>query len=150
MKRILLVVALVFVAISSLTLVAMNYHFVTGSKVSGVRILPKLSWPLSETLINEDAVMNMPMIAVRAQYPLYMAQLANSARDAKREPDLSAERVGSLKPGMKTYQAYDLLGKPQKRVTAGQTDLLIYEAPLAGNSVTIEVSNDGYILKVER
>lgn len=48
-----------------------NYHFMYGSEWSPQK-LAKVSWSLSETVINVDEVAHLPLIVARARYPLFL------------------------------------------------------------------------------
>lgn len=48
-----------------------NYHFMYGSQWSPQK-LAKVSWSLSETVINVDEVAHLPLIVARARYPLFL------------------------------------------------------------------------------
>jgi hypothetical protein len=51
-----------------------NYHFVYGSKVPFQKVT-KVSWSLSEVLVNFDEVGGLPLIVARARYPLLLQAL---------------------------------------------------------------------------
>lgn len=47
-----------------------NYHFIYGEDIS-LRKVPKVSWSLSETLINADEVKATPLGLLRTRFPLF-------------------------------------------------------------------------------
>lgn len=47
-----------------------NFHFVHGANIT-LRKVNKVSWSLSETLINADEVKATPVFLLRAKYPLF-------------------------------------------------------------------------------
>lgn len=54
-----------------------NFHVFTGSK--GPRVVPRVSFALSEFMVNEDALRSMPPLIVATRFPL--AALAVKADD---------------------------------------------------------------------
>jgi hypothetical protein len=86
-----------------------SYHFVHGSNVSGVQVVPKPSFSLSETLINMDAVGNMPMIAARSQYPMFIAEMTSRSANGA-----SVDRgpCGRIYSGMMYSQVELICGAP--------------------------------------
>lgn len=54
-----------------------NYHFIYGSQVSPQK-LSKVSWSLSETIINVDEVGHLPLIVARSKYPLFLQALEHA------------------------------------------------------------------------
>lgn len=69
-KRVLLLIALCVAAVAY----AGSYHFIYGAGVNLYR-LKKISWSLSETVINKDELEHLPVIFVRMHYPLLMAAM---------------------------------------------------------------------------
>jgi hypothetical protein len=51
-----------------------NYHFVYGRGVT-LQKIQKVSWSLSETIINVDEVQGMPAILARARYPIFLQSM---------------------------------------------------------------------------
>lgn len=106
------------VGLAGLTLVlAANYHFIDGSTVRGVQVESKPSLSLSETLINLDIVGNMPMIAARAQYPMYVAKLENRIADSKFQGDSGCRNVYI---GMPAEEIVPKCGRPNEVETDGE------------------------------
>lgn len=57
-----------------------NFHVFTGS--SGISIVPRVTFSVSEFVVNEDALLQMPPLVVATKYPLAaMAWRAHAARD---------------------------------------------------------------------
>lgn len=48
-----------------------NFHFVYGENIT-LRKVPKVSWSLSEMVINADAVRELPVFVLRINYPLFI------------------------------------------------------------------------------
>lgn len=69
-RRIVALVALCCVAVWY----AGSYHFIHGSQVEFQK-LKKISWSLSETIINADEVAGTPLIVMRARYPLLLQSM---------------------------------------------------------------------------
>lgn len=68
------------VVFAALLLFVGNFHVFTGS--NGVSIVPRVTFSVSEFVVNEDALLQMPPLVVAAQYPLAaMAWRAHAARD---------------------------------------------------------------------
>lgn len=62
--------AVLAVLVSVLLAYAGNFHFVYGNGVS-MRKVEKISWSLSETVINVDEVKGTPPLLLRAKFPLF-------------------------------------------------------------------------------
>lgn len=90
-------------------LVAANYHIVTGSTVDGVKFHEKMSMTLSETFVNIDSVANMPPIAARTHYPMYLASLDRGIAEFQKA---TAKSCANLSPGTYRNEVIDLCGKP--------------------------------------
>lgn len=69
-RQVAILIALIAVAVG----VAGRYHFVYGAGRSLER-LEKVSWSLSETVVNLDEVSGLPLIVVRIKYPLLLQAL---------------------------------------------------------------------------
>ena len=48
-----------------------NYHVIYGGGI-GMQKIEKVSWSLGETIINLDELRELPLIAVRIKYPLFL------------------------------------------------------------------------------
>lgn len=96
---------------------AANFHFVYGSGVNGVKIERKPSLSLSETIINLDSVGNMPMIAARAQYPMYVAKLERQIVSAKFQSESGCRNVYI---GMPAEEIVPKCGRPNETETDGE------------------------------
>jgi curved DNA-binding protein CbpA len=86
------------VAAASVLFLTGHVHVITGSSIERT-VLGKVSWSLSETVVNSDALMKMPLIAARTQYPLTLlalerAQLIES--DAQRQNRVTQERQAEV------------------------------------------------------
>lgn len=104
------------VAAGVLLFTGMNYHIVTGSEVSGVKFEKKLSMSLSETFINLDSVMNMPMIAARSQYPMYVAKLERLQASASQQRNSGCRNIYI---GMSVEEIVPKCGRPNDTETTG-------------------------------
>lgn len=102
MRRLLIAGA---VALLGFAAVAANYHIVYGSKVKGLTFESKPSLTFSETLVNLDIVGNMPMIAARAQYPMYVAHV-------EKRVHFLTKGCGSVRVGMWRSEALERCGQP--------------------------------------
>ncbi len=60
--------------LAGLVVFAGNYHFTYGAG-RPLEKLPKVSWSLSETVVNLDEVQGLPAIVVAARYPLLLQAL---------------------------------------------------------------------------
>ncbi len=98
-------------AVAALLWAAGSYHVVTGSHVQGVAFERKLSYSLSEIFVNTDAVMNMPLIAARAQYPMYVAKLEKAVPPAAKTVHATGN-ISDIEPGMTRAQVVIVLGPP--------------------------------------
>jgi hypothetical protein len=47
-----------------------NFHIISGSNISGLKIVKRLSFGFSEFLINVDEISGLPYISVASKYPL--------------------------------------------------------------------------------
>ena len=99
------------IAAAALLWAAGSYHVVTGSHVQGVVFERKLSYSLSETFVNTDVVLNLPMIAARAQYPMYVAKLEKAVPPEAKTVHPTGS-VSDIEPGMTRGQVVILLGPP--------------------------------------
>ena len=107
--------------IGLLTAVAANYHFVYGSGVSGVTIETKPSLSLSETLINMDTLGGMPMIAARANYPMYVSRLERRAAQVEMQRSRGCQNIYV---GMGVTEVIPKCGQPDElNVSGGDSDL---------------------------
>jgi hypothetical protein len=63
-----------FLAVSAVAFTAWagKYHFVYGTPISGLARFEKISWSLSETLLNADEMNGTPKALLHARYPLFM------------------------------------------------------------------------------
>lgn len=125
-----------------------NNHFMTGSQVSGIAVQPKLSFSFSETFINLDTVMNMPAIAARAQYPMFVAMLEATGRIEPPAPVRPAttgtplRSISDVKIGMTRTQVVLLLGPPEHvDQPGGGTEILSWRG---GGMVSIQ---NGQVVK---
>lgn len=89
--------------------VGLSYHIVTGSTVSGVSLQKKPSLTFSETFVNMDSVGNMPLIAARSQYPMFVSSMERGVAALHRELSKSCSDVAV---GMYRSQVLDLCGRP--------------------------------------
>lgn len=64
--------ALLSVSATAFLAWAGNYHFVYGTPISGIARFEKISWSLSETLLNADEMNGTPRALLHARYPLFM------------------------------------------------------------------------------
>jgi len=139
-------VALAVACIGGAVLVG-NYHVLTGDAVGGLKVIPKVSWSLSESFVNVDALGNMPAIFARAQYPLLMVALAKMGRLAGSEKDLSDVR-SKVQIGMTESQVYSSFGYPTEKQPIGpHFEHWVYRAPLAGQYVTVSFE-DGRVTNI--
>ena len=53
-----------------------NFHFVYGQNIV-MRKVDKVSWSLSEIVVNLDEVNNLPAFVARARYPLFIEAMKN-------------------------------------------------------------------------
>lgn len=75
-------------------LITGKYHFVHGSTYTGDFIISKVSFSFSETFINTDQIMNVPVIAAKSNWPLAVAALQKEGfleSDTNREKRIKAE-----------------------------------------------------------
>ncbi len=118
MKKVLIAASVV--AAAALLLGAANYHIVTGSTVNGVSFQKKMSMSLSETFVNLDSVGNMPMIAARAQYPMFVATMERAVTALNEDP---AKTCGqSLQMGMTSEAVIRRCGRPTSTDTSEAGD----------------------------
>ena len=137
---------LVSVAVALSLTLAGKYHVLYGDAAHGMDVIPKISWSLSETFVNIDALGNMPMLFARAQYPLTVAALARRANERGLEKDLSVAR--KLAQGMDMEQVARIMGAPASRDGIGSTfENWTYRSPLAGQYVTVTFEK-GRVIKV--
>lgn len=61
--------AILFILLVAFVAYAGNFHFLYGSGIS-VRKIPKVSWSLSETVVNADEIKGTPLLLLRARFPL--------------------------------------------------------------------------------
>lgn len=108
MRRIVLSGMLLVLASVFLFVIA-KFHFVYGSEVEGIQVEPKPSLSLSETLINMDALGGMPMIAARAQYPMYVARMERLLEQLEFQ---NARGCHHLQVGMRTVDIEPKCGRP--------------------------------------
>lgn len=66
-----------------------EFHFVHGSTYTGKSIIPKVSFSFSETFVNTDQILNVPVIAAKSNWPLAVAALQ---REGFLESDIDRER----------------------------------------------------------
>lgn len=66
--------AVLAVLLAGFVAYAGNFHFVYGTNLV-LRKVDKVSWSLSETVINVDEVRGMPQIVARAKFPLFVQAL---------------------------------------------------------------------------
>lgn len=101
-----------------------NWHVVHGSDAP-IRLVRKISWSLSELIVNTDQLGNMPMIFARSQYPLFLAVLERDgkarqeAREAIRAADDNPQAIAKIKSidkGFSRATVIQLLGEPDSRV----------------------------------
>jgi len=59
--------------VMAVALFAGNYHIITGK--NGPRIVPRVTFSLSEFIVNEDALQAMPDVIRAMQYPLTVMAL---------------------------------------------------------------------------
>ena len=93
-----------------------NFHVVTGSEVSGIRLEKKPSMTLSETFVNLDSVGNMPMIAARAQYPMYVAKVERRMKAAIAQ---ASNGCRNIYVGMLIGEIIPKCGQPDSLKTLG-------------------------------
>ena len=108
MHKMLIVGGVIFASL--LLFVGGKYHIVYGSTVNGPKLEAKPSFSLSETFVNLDSVGNMPLIAARAQYPMYVAGVERRIKDL-------TVGCGSVKVGMWRSEALERCGKPAHTTT---------------------------------
>jgi hypothetical protein len=124
--------------------VAGNFHFVHGSKNPFGSIIPKVSWSLSETIVNFDAVGNMPGFMARGTYPLFMAAVEKMMADSS-APIFSPSRLEKITLGMASVDVEAVLGKPDSSIgDPGKHETYRYFDPVSGRSATLQFNR--YIL----
>jgi len=138
-----------------------NYHFIHGSTYGGPPVMPKLSWSLSETLINFDAVGNMPMIMARGNYPMFIAAwerrseqdkaLIEAARKIANESDDAQLKQGSAKLAMSMTreQVLSIMPPPETRVGPFASDAGPMVETFYWPGVVVYLSA-GVVTKIER
>ena len=100
-------------------------HFVYGSTVP-IQMIKKLSWSLSETVINFDRVGNMPMIVARASYPMFLAAMEREESAVKRAIENNNQPLPSnlfatgamnkIKKNTSREDVIGILGEPDSRI----------------------------------
>lgn len=69
-KRPLTSAAVLAVLVAVLVAYVGNYHWLYGRGIE-MRKIPKVSWSISETLVNADEVKATPLILMPVKYPLF-------------------------------------------------------------------------------
>jgi len=117
---------------------ASNFHIVRGSNNHLGTFIPKVSWSLSETLINLDEVGNLPAIAARSQYPLFMAALERDISASSR-PAFTRSRLERILVGMGQAEVEGILGKPDHSYgDPGKEETVTYFDSISGTSATLK------------
>jgi ribosomal protein L40E len=81
-----------------------KWHIITGSQ--GTKFIPKVSWSLNETFVNYDALMNMPYIAAKAQYPLTTLALERKGVIRSPEEPNTIDHSAAYNRGAREGRAY--------------------------------------------
>jgi hypothetical protein len=122
--------------------VAGNFHFVNGSLLGGFKVMPKVSWSLSETFVNSDQVGNLPGFMARSQYPLFLAALERKQSE-NGLPRLTAKNKQLLYVGQSRADIEAIIGPSSNTFNSfeGRSSSSYYNG-LTGDSVTITYLND--------
>lgn len=112
-------IALVLVAAGTLGVVlgvAGTHHLIIGSAVDGPRLLERVSPSFSEFLVNSDALMQQPLLVVRAQHPLTLAALERDYYRREGHKRYSRQDYEKIKIGMTMPTVSGALGSLGREV----------------------------------
>lgn len=125
-------------------------HIVHGEAL-GFHVWRKVSWSLSETVVNSDVVANLPMFMARSQYPLLMGKL-EQIREGFDQPGFTQRNFGRVHIGMQLGEVRALLGEPAYETPyfgfGDDERRLLYSDALTSRSATL-VFSCGRLVRIE-